>query len=84
MISFDELSSGQKDVLGQLFVKGPTWDGDIVSKVYRDERVALGLAHHRGGWAYLSHAGVAAAISAPVKDWHDQRWYRKQQNLPEE
>ncbi len=80
-LMFNELTSGSKDVLGQLFLCGPTWDGNIISKMNRDELVELGLAIHRNGWAFLTEAGVDMAIKAPVKDWHNQAWYRKQQNI---
>lgn len=49
----------------------------------RDELVAAGYVYHREGWAYLSHAGVAAALQHDAKPRRDQRWYRKQNNLPE-
>lgn len=44
MISlWSELNSGHRDVLEQL-LKGPTWDGDIASKVARDDLIDWGLA----------------------------------------
>lgn len=79
MTKFEDLTSGQKDVLGQLFIQGPTWDGNIASKAYRDELCAMGLAEHRNGFAYLTRTGVDMAVTADVKNRHDKRWYRKQQ-----
>lgn len=80
-MDFNELSGAEKDVMMQLFVCGPTWDGNVIAKSGRNDLVARGLARHRNGWAYLTDDGVAFAIVAPVKDWADQRWYRKQQAI---
>jgi hypothetical protein len=78
---FARLSGAAKDVMMQLFVTGPTWDGNVIAKSGRDELCAAGVAEHRNGWAYLTREGVEMAIVAPVKDWSDQRWWRKQQSL---
>lgn len=75
------LSSAAVEVLGQLFVFGPTWDGDIASKSGRGELFNLKLADRADGWSFLTEAGVRLAISVDVKARHDQRWYRKQQCL---
>jgi hypothetical protein len=74
------LSAAAIDVLAQLFVKGPTWDGNITSKSGRGDLVAAGLAFHAHGWASLTPEGVRVAIEwdrSLLKTWHDQRWYRK-------
>lgn len=81
MDDFNKLSSAAKDVMMQLFVTGPTWDGNISSKSGRDELCEYDLAAHRHGWAYLTDTGIEMAIVAPVKKWHDQRWYHKQNQL---
>jgi hypothetical protein len=52
------LSPAAIDVLGQLFVQGPTWDGNIISKAGRGELVRAGLAFHSEGWASLTEEGV--------------------------
>lgn len=75
------LSSCAKEVLGQLFMKGPTWDGNIVSKAGRGELVDLGLAFHAHGFASLTPEGVRVAIEwkdfhQPLTDWSRQ-WLRK-------
>lgn len=80
-LTLDSLSGAAKDVMMQLFVTGPTWDGNVVAKSGRNELVSLGLAQHRNGWAYLTDSGVEMAISANVKGWSDQRWHRKQQTI---
>jgi hypothetical protein len=75
------LSSAAIEVLGQLFVKGPTWDGNISSKSGRGELCEAGLAERGFGWAWLTRDGVQAAVEWKAKDRHDQRWYRKAATL---
>lgn len=77
----DGISSAAKEVLGQLFMKGPTWDGNIVSKAGRGELCAAGLAFHAHGFASLTAEGVLAAIEwkdfhRPLTDW-SKAWIRK-------
>jgi hypothetical protein len=81
-VQFNELVSTAKDVLGQLFLDGPTSDGDIATKQGRNELCDLHLAEHAHGWTYLTREGVILALVADVKSLHDKRWYRKQQDLP--
>jgi hypothetical protein len=79
------LSPNAIECLGQLFVKGPTWDGDIVSKVGRGELFECGLVDRVEGFSFLTREGVQLAIewnSAELRTWHDQRWYRKKSCLP--
>lgn len=86
MSTFDAkgLSASAVEVLGQLFVKGPTWDGNICSKVGRGELVRTGLAEHAFGWAFLTREGVRVAIEwnlEELRKWNDARWYRKAATL---
>jgi hypothetical protein len=81
MVAFIRLSSSAKDVMMQLFVVGPTWDGNLISKQGRTELVDKGLVFRTEGWQSLTEAGLTIAINADVSDWHDQRWYRKQRQL---
>ena len=53
------LSSAAKDALLQLFVSGPTWDGNLISKSGRSELIELGLAFN--GWQSLTEEGVRVA-----------------------
>lgn len=76
-----ELSSAAIDVLGQMFIFGPIWDGNVVSKSGRDELVANGLAFRYEGWQALTSFGLKMALEHPAKNRIDQKWYRKQQNL---
>lgn len=79
--AFDLLSSGAKDAMMQLFVVGPTWDGNLISKQGRTELVDCGLAFRRDGWQSLTEAGLLMAINADVRRRADDRWYRKQRQL---
>jgi len=63
----------------QLFVGGPTWDGNVISKSGRYELLRAGLAERWDGWTFLTEEGVMAAVSGgfAAKDWADRRWYEK-------
>lgn len=53
--------------LKQLYLDGPTWDGDLATKSGRDELVDKGLAQRVGGFSFLTYDGVKAALTFP---WH--------------
>ena len=78
---FDALSSAAKEVMMQLFVFGPCWDGHVVSKQARTELVKAGYAERFNGWQQLTTKGLALAIDegtiSRVKQWDDKRWYKK-------
>ncbi len=75
-----ELSPCAVSVLGQLFVEGPTWDGNVTSKAGLSDLAGAGLAFHESGWVSLTPDGVRLA-----KEWdlvllyarRDRRWYLK-------
>lgn len=71
------LDSNEREVFRQLFFHGPTWDGDLCSKVGRDGLVERGLAVRREGWQTLTEAGFIAAVEAGYGDrkeaWDNQR-----------
>jgi hypothetical protein len=67
-----ELSGGASDTMRGLFLNGPTWDGDIPSKVGRGELCDLGLAHHEFGHAWLTREGVDYAIDVMGLDREKQ------------
>lgn len=56
-------SGAVKDVLRCLFFKGPTWDGNIPSKMARDGLCKLGLVHHEFGFAWLTRDGMEMCIN---------------------
>lgn len=81
MFKVELLSSSAKEVLGQLFMSGPVWDGNVASKVGRSELVSNGLALHEHGFAFLTSEGVRTAIEwkefrKPLTDW-SSKWIRK-------
>jgi len=45
-----------KDTLKLLII--PTWDGDLPSKVTRDELVRQGLVERHDGWNWLTNEGL--------------------------
>lgn len=69
----------KNEVLMQLFVFGPTWDGNLISKSDRDELVDAGLCNRWEGWNFLTETGVRTAVSGghAASDWADRRWYLK-------
>jgi hypothetical protein len=74
------LSSAAIDVLGQLFVQGPVWDGNIISKAGRGELVRAGLAFHFHGWASLTEEGVYVCVNwnrTDLKNKNRDRWLAK-------
>jgi len=81
-MAFGDLSSGAKEVMMQLFVMGPTWDGNLVSKQGRSELIEYGLVFKVEGFQSLTESGLLMAISCDVSGWKDQRWHRKQKQLP--
>lgn len=78
---FDALSAAAQEVMMQMFLNGPTWDGHVMSKAARDELRRAELIERWNGWQWLNAKGVAMAIDqgtiSRVKRWHDQRWYKK-------
>lgn len=77
------LSSAAIDMIGQLYVNGPTWDGNVSSKVGRGELCRAGLAWHEHGYASLTSEGVRTAVEWPIADLqrrHDDRWLKKRRD----
>lgn len=78
---FEALSGAAQEVLGQLFVHGPTWDGHVASKAGRDELRAADLIERWQGWQWLTAKGVALAVDdgtrQRVKHWNNPAWYKK-------
>lgn len=78
-MSYSDNPHHKNEVLMQLFVNGPTWDGNIISKPDRDALFDAGLADRWEGWSYLTLEGLKVAIAGghAAKDWADRRWYEK-------
>jgi hypothetical protein len=74
------LSPAAIDVLEQLFVSGPTWDGNLVSKSGRTELVRDGLAFAKHGYNSLTAEGINVAATRDVNLLRRRRnkaWYTK-------
>jgi hypothetical protein len=71
------MSGAAREVLRCLFFHGPTWDGDIPSKVGRRELVDLGLAHHEFGWAWLTRDGVDFSLTVMLLGEEKEKWQRQ-------
>lgn len=63
MLTIKPLSSSAIAVLHQLFVQGPTWDGNIVSKSGRGELYRVGYCDRVQGFAFLTKEGMMLAVS---------------------
>jgi hypothetical protein len=80
VLSAKSLSPSAIEVLGQLYVNGPTWDGNVASKAGRGELVERGLAFHAHGYASLTSDGVEMATSwdmTELSNRHNKRWFEK-------
>jgi hypothetical protein len=69
---FAALQPIDREVLGQLFLYGPSYDGSIASKVGRDRLRELNLIERGFGWSWLTRAGVEMALCAGQKIAHEQ------------
>lgn len=75
-IKAQPLSGAALDVLWCLFAHGPTYDGDVPSKMGRDELVDMGLAERYDGWQWLTRHGAETAIDAGY-DSRKEKWSRE-------
>lgn len=74
------LSSAAIETIGQLYVNGPTWDGNVASKQGRSELIRAGLAWHAHGYASLNSEGVRVAVEWDIRDLqkrNQERWLKK-------
>lgn len=62
------MTSATRDTLRCLFLKGPTWDGDLPSKTGRDALVERGMAERWNGWQWLTLSGVRFAVEVMMLD----------------
>ena len=80
IVSKDSLSPCAISVLGQLFVEGPTLDGNVTSQAGCYDLVNAGLAFLESGWASLTPDGLRLATEwdlAALYARRDRRWYLK-------
>lgn len=69
------------EVLEQLFINGPTWDGDVVSKSGRDELFDLKLAGRYEGYQWLTLEGIKLALANKVDRKKETRYRRQRERL---
>ncbi|BCM87878.1 hypothetical protein [Methylobacterium indicum] len=62
MTSINAPTPVQAEILRQLFLDGPTWDGDIISKQARNEVILMGLAERDDGYTQLTRDGLRYAL----------------------
>jgi hypothetical protein len=78
MSDVSPLTSAAIDVLRQLFLRGPVWDGNVVSKAGRTELIARGYAERNAdGWQWLTASGVELAVLAGRERVKNDEWRRK-------
>lgn len=66
------------ETVAQLFLQGPTWDGNVISKSDRDDAVDAGYVFRHEGWQSLTEDGLKAALAIDFSGWADARYNRKQ------
>lgn len=71
-----KIRAGEREVLRQLFYKGPTWDGDLVSKIGRDGLVTEGFAVRMDGWQTLTNDGFRYALFLGLGE-EKEAWERR-------
>lgn len=75
-LPFTPLSSSAVAVMNQLFLYGPVWDGNLVSKEGRDELMKQGLLDRWQGWSWLNSAGVELSVTSGGM-WSPEAWRKK-------
>ncbi len=75
------LAANEIEVLEQLFIQGPTWDGNICSKSGRDQLFDLKLASRLEGYSFLTAAGIRLALSNRVDRKKETRHRRERERL---
>jgi hypothetical protein len=75
------LSAGAIEVLAQLFICGPTYDGNVVSKQARDELYDLKLIGRCTGYQFLTATGIRLALSNGLDRKKESRCRDERQRL---
>lgn len=64
---------GELDVLRQLFLDGPTGDGDIVSKSWRASLILAGYVYRANGFSQLTPAGLTTCVVQGMGELKERR-----------
>jgi len=75
-----DIAPDERECLRQLFLNGPTWDGDLVSKAGRTGLVQRGYAEQCNGWQQLTSAGFNVAVRAGLGDDKERRDNRRRRD----
>lgn len=67
------LNHFERAALSQLFMSGPTSDGDIVVKSGRDSLFERGYATRINGWSFLTPKGVEVALALTLDREKERR-----------
>jgi hypothetical protein len=70
-----DLGADAKECFLQLFLHGPTEDGNIVSKAGRAELFRRDYARRENGWSYLTTSGIQVALAIGL-DREKDKWER--------
>lgn len=68
-----KMDASTKEVLTQLFIHGPLFDGYISSKNGRNQLVSLGLVERYEGFNFLNKDGVIVAIGIGLERVKEKR-----------
>lgn len=68
-----------RESIYQLFLNGPTYDGDMISKSTRDRLVTQKLAERVEGYNFLTREGVKVALSVGFDREKEKRNRRRRQ-----
>ena len=61
-MSTNMMETGRAEQFGQI-INSPVWDGNLISKAYRDKLIGLGLVEQSSGYTFLTPRGVDIAIA---------------------
>jgi len=67
------MSTSAFAVLEQLFLVGPTWDGNVISKQGRDELIEYDYAFRVDGYASLTPKGVELVTRSEIAHKKERR-----------
>jgi hypothetical protein len=76
-IKVQDLTFNAMEMLGQLFVSGPVWDGNVVSKDGRARLVEMGMCERGDGFTWLTRFGVETALHLQYDPNASRAWKRK-------
>lgn len=72
-LSVEEMPQVASESLWQLFYRGPTWDGNLLSKHGRDWLVEKEYAERGDGWNWLASEGVLLALEIGMGRMKEKR-----------